>query len=46
MDRSESPVGRMGRPEELAGLVAYLLSEDAQGTTGTSIDYNGGAFMA
>jgi NAD(P)-dependent dehydrogenase (short-subunit alcohol dehydrogenase family) len=40
------PIGRMGKPEEIAGLVAYLLSDDAAGTTGSAIDINGGAFMA
>ena len=39
------PLGRMGRPEEVAGLVAWLLSDDARGVTGQSLDMNGGAFM-
>lgn len=39
------PLGRMGRPEEVAGLVAYLLSPDARGMTGQAVDMNGGAFM-
>ena len=40
------PIGRMGEPPEIAGLVDYLLSDDARGTTGSSFDINGGAFMA
>lgn len=39
------PLGRMGQPEEVAGLVAYLLSDDARGITGQALDMNGGAFM-
>jgi len=40
------PLGRMGRPEEIAGLVAWLTSADAQGVTGQTLDMNGGAFMS
>ncbi len=39
------PLGRMGTPEEVAGLIAYLLSPDSRGMTGQSLDMNGGAFM-
>ena len=39
------PVGRMSQPEDIAGLVAWLISGDARGVTGQSIDMNGGAFM-
>ena len=42
---SAVPTGRMGRPEEVAGLVAWLLSPDAAGMTGQGLDMNGGAFM-
>jgi 3-oxoacyl-[acyl-carrier protein] reductase len=37
------PLGRMGRPEEVAGIVAFLLSERASYITGASIDVAGGA---
>lgn len=39
------PLGRMGEPEEVAGMVAWLLSEDARGVTGQGLDQNGGAWM-
>jgi len=38
------PLGRMGQPEEIAGTVAWLLSDDARGVTGQTIDHNGGAW--
>ena len=39
------PLGKMGTPEEVAGVVAWLLSPDARGVTGQGIDVNGGAWM-
>ena len=39
------PVGRLGRPEEVAALVAFLLSDDAGYITGATLDINGGVFM-
>ena len=39
------PMGRLGEPEETAGLVAYLVSEDAAFMTGTNIAINGGQHM-
>ncbi|MGC8874385.1 MAG: SDR family oxidoreductase [Chloroflexia bacterium] len=36
------PMGRMGRPEELAALVAFLASERAAYITGTAIQVDGG----
>jgi ketoreductase len=39
------PRGRMSEPEEIAGVVSWLASEDALGVTGQAIDVNGGAFM-
>jgi NAD(P)-dependent dehydrogenase (short-subunit alcohol dehydrogenase family) len=41
----EVPLGRMGRPEDVAGTVAWLLSDDARGVTGQTIDQNGGAWV-
>jgi len=42
---AEVPLGRKGKPEDVAGTVAWLLSGDARGVTGQAIDQNGGAFM-
>jgi 3-oxoacyl-[acyl-carrier protein] reductase len=36
------PVGRMGKPEEIAGLVAYLASPEAGYVTGSSFTIDGG----
>ena len=38
------PLGRMGRPEEVAGAVRWLLSPDGGYVTGQAIDVNGGAW--
>src|SRR5690606_14913909 len=39
------PLGRLGKPEEIAGLVAYLASEEAAFVTGANISINGGQHM-
>ncbi len=39
------PLGKMSKPQEIAGLVAFLLSEDAVGVTGQALDQNNGAWM-
>lgn len=36
------PMGRSGRPEEIAGAVSWLLSDDASYTTGTVLKVSGG----
>jgi NAD(P)-dependent dehydrogenase (short-subunit alcohol dehydrogenase family) len=41
----EVPLRRMSEPGEIAGTVAWLLSDDALGVTGQAIDHNNGAFM-
>jgi NAD(P)-dependent dehydrogenase (short-subunit alcohol dehydrogenase family) len=39
------PLGRIGQPDDIARLVAFLLSEDAAYMTGQSVAVNGGAIM-
>ncbi len=39
------PLGRLGRPEDYAGLVCLLLSEDADYITGQTISVSGGLTM-
>ena len=40
--RQEVPLGRFGSPDEVSGLVAFLLGERASYITGASIDVAGG----
>ena len=42
----DSPLGRRGKPEEIASMVRFLCSDEARFITGQSIHVNGGAFMA
>ena len=39
------PMGRLGKPDEVAGLVAYLSSDEAAFLTGANIAINGGQHM-
>jgi meso-butanediol dehydrogenase / (S,S)-butanediol dehydrogenase / diacetyl reductase len=41
-DRDRTPVGWIGRPEEIAAAVAFLASGDASGITGTTLTVDGG----
>lgn len=41
----EIPVGRLGEPDEVALLVAYLASERAAFITGANLSINGGQHM-
>ena len=45
--RSESaiPMGRLGRPEELAAVIAFLASEPASYLTGATIQVDGGLYQ-
>lgn len=39
------PAGRMGQPEEIAAIVAFLASEKAGFITGSTVTANGGQYM-
>lgn len=39
---SAQPIGRMGRPEEIAALAAFLCSDEASFITGSAYDIDGG----
>jgi acetoacetyl-CoA reductase len=43
---SQIPVGRLGRGEEIADMVAFLAGERAAFVTGATLTLNGGQFMA
>jgi 3-oxoacyl-[acyl-carrier protein] reductase len=42
---ADIPVARLGRAEEVAAIVAFLLSADAGYITGATLDVNGGVVM-
>lgn len=42
---SSIPVGRLGTPEEIAGLVNFICSDDAAFATGADFSINGGQHM-
>lgn len=42
---SNIPLGRIGQPDDIAAVVAFLLSDDARYMTGQSVAVNGGAIM-
>jgi acetoacetyl-CoA reductase len=42
---AQIPTGRLGAPEEIAGAVAYLVSEEASWITGANLSINGGHYM-
>ena len=39
------PLGRLGKPDEVAGLIIYLCSQEAAFVTGANISINGGQHM-
>jgi 3-oxoacyl-[acyl-carrier protein] reductase len=43
--KGERPLGILGEPEDVAGAVGYLVSEEAGYVTGQFIHVNGGMFM-
>ena len=42
---SSIPLRRVGQPEEVATVIAFLASEDASYVNGVCIDINGGSYM-
>ncbi len=42
---AQIPVGRLGKPEEIGAIVAFLASDDAAFITGANISVNGGQHM-
>ena len=42
---AQIPVGRLGRPEEIAAAIAYLVSDEAAFITGSDLSINGGQYM-
>ena len=40
-----TPLGRSGEPEEIGGVIRFLLSDDAAWITGETMDVNGGAHL-
>jgi acetoacetyl-CoA reductase len=43
---AQIPVGRLGEPDEIARIVAFLASDDAGFITGSTISANGGQFFS
>jgi len=42
---ADIPTGRLGRPEEIAYAVSFLVAEEASWITGSNLDINGGHHM-
>jgi len=42
---ADIPTGRLGRPEEIAYAVAFMVAEEAAWITGSNLDINGGHHM-
>jgi NAD(P)-dependent dehydrogenase (short-subunit alcohol dehydrogenase family) len=42
---SQTPLNRLGRPDEVAGVINFLVSEKASYVTGAAINVNGGLVM-
>lgn len=40
-----TPIGRLAEPEDIAGVVTFLASDESRYITGTTIDVNGGRLM-
>lgn len=44
--QSKIPMNRLGQPQEIAGVVGFLVSDAASYVTGETIQVNGGMYMA
>ena len=42
---SDVPLGKMSKPDEIAQLIAFLISDDQTSMTGQTLDINNGALM-
>jgi NAD(P)-dependent dehydrogenase (short-subunit alcohol dehydrogenase family) len=42
---AQTPMGRIGQPEEVAALVRFLLSDESSFMTGETVSVSGGRFM-
>ncbi len=42
---AQNPMRRLASPEDVAGAVAYLASDDAQYVNGHTLDVSGGGLM-
>lgn len=42
---SDIPVGRLGKPDEIAGLIAFIVSDAGAFMTGSNVSMNGGQHM-
>ncbi len=42
---SQTPVGRLGEPQQIAAMVGFLVSDDAAFVSGANFNVNGGLHM-
>ena len=42
---AQTPLGRLGQPEEIARCVVFLAADDAGAITGSTLTINGGQYM-
>ena len=42
---AQTPLGRLGKPEEIAAVIRFLLSEESSFMTGDTLDASGGRVM-